>query len=95
VIYEYALTSPTGALTFNPATRRFDVSSIGAGLLTVCRSLSEETRYLPLQFNRLEFEESWGFTRLLRKLNQVEEEMGWLFKMEVKDGARGRNELEK
>jgi glycine cleavage system H lipoate-binding protein len=31
----------------------------------------------------------------LRKLNQVEEEMGWLFKMEVKDGARGRNELEK
>jgi hypothetical protein len=30
-IYTYALTSPTRSLTFIPSTRRFDVSTIGAG----------------------------------------------------------------
>jgi hypothetical protein len=57
LIYSYALTSPTGTLTFNRVTRRLDVSLIGAGLLTACRPLFEETRYMPLQLNLLVFGE--------------------------------------
>jgi hypothetical protein len=87
LIYSYALTSSTGSLCFNPITRRFDVSPIGAGLLTSCHSVFEETRYLPLQLNRLVFEmqvPSVWFMVLLAKLNRLEEDMGWIIKMDVK-----------
>ena len=87
-IYSYALTSPTHTLTFNVQTKRFDVPAIGAGLLTTCRSLSEETRYLPLQLNRLVFEvassPSVSFMVLLAKLRRLEEDMGWVLKMDVR-----------
>jgi hypothetical protein len=96
-IYFFALTTSTGDLTFNTSRRRFNVSSIGAGLLTTCRSLYSETRYLPLQLNRLVFElpsRCVWFTPLLTKLNKLEEDMGWIVKMEVKfsDGF-GRDEM--
>jgi hypothetical protein len=95
VIYTYALTSPTSSLTFIPSTRRFDVSTIGAGLLVTCRSLAEETRYLPLQLNKLVFhmpDFSVGFALFLEKLNELEEEMGWVLRRDVRivcaDGRR-------
>jgi hypothetical protein len=96
-IYFFALTTPTGDLTFNTSRRRFNVSSIGAGLLTACRSLYSETRYLPLQSNRLVFElpsRCVWFTHLLTRLNKLEEDMGWIVKMEVKfsDGF-GRDQM--
>jgi hypothetical protein len=94
LIYTFALTSSTRALTFNASTRRFDVLPIGAGLLTTCSQLFDETRYLPLQLNRLVFEmdaPSVWFMVLLSKLNRLEEDMGWVVKMDVKfrDGLIG------
>jgi hypothetical protein len=100
-IYTLALTSPTSTLPFNPTTRRFDVSSIGAGLLSTCSQIFDETRYLPLQLNRLVFDmESpcgvW-FMVLLKKVERIEEDMGWVVKMNIRfrDGAvgRGRGEV--
>jgi hypothetical protein len=85
-IYTFALTTPSGSLTFNPSTRRFDVSSIGAGLLTTCRALFEETQYLPLQLNKLVFEIPVLHVKLmvlLAKLTRLEEEMGWVVKTDV------------
>ncbi|KAH8731986.1 hypothetical protein GQ44DRAFT_271014 [Phaeosphaeriaceae sp. PMI808] len=86
MIWEYACTSSTGILSFDSESRRFDVSQIGAGLLTTCRSLFEETWCLPLQLNRLLFQvpsPSVWFMVFLAKLNRLEEEMGWVLKMEV------------
>lgn len=87
-IWDYALTSPTSTLSFNADTKRFDVSAIGAGLLTTCRLLFEETRYLPLQLNRLVFEvppsPSVSFMVLLAKLKRLEEDTGWVVKMDVR-----------
>ena len=95
-IYSYALTSPTHTLTFNVQTKRFDVSTIGAGLLTTCGSLFEETRYLPLQLNRLVFEvpssPSVSFMVLLAKLKRLEEDMGWVLKMDVRFSSLGKAE---
>lgn len=52
-IWEYSLTSPTGKLRYDANKKRFDVSKIGAGLLSVSHSLAAETYYLPLQLNTL------------------------------------------
>jgi hypothetical protein len=82
-IYTYALTSPTGTLTFSPLTGRFDVSTIGAGLLTTSRSLYDETRYLPLQLNRLVID-AWGYMGLLSKLNRLEQDMGRILSVDVR-----------
>jgi len=51
-IWDYTLTSDSKTLQYEPRTKRFDVSRIGAGLLAVCRSTSLETLYAP---TRLEF----------------------------------------
>jgi hypothetical protein len=94
-IYFFALTTSTGDLIFNTSQRRFNVSSIGAGLLTTCRSLYSETRYLPLQLNRLVFElpsRCVWFMPLLDKLNKLEEDMGWIVKMEVSFSDEFRKE---
>jgi hypothetical protein len=54
-IYSYALTSlPYHTLYFNHITDRLDVSNIGAELLATCRLLYEETRWLPLQLNKVQ-----------------------------------------
>ncbi|KAH7079459.1 hypothetical protein FB567DRAFT_122706 [Paraphoma chrysanthemicola] len=82
-IYVYALTSPTGSLTFDPLRGRFDVSDIGAGLLITSRSLYEETRYLPLQLNQLVID-AWGYMGLLSKLNRLEQDMGWMLRVDVR-----------
>ena len=94
-IYSYALTSPTGSLTFIPCTLRFDVSAIGVGLLVTCRSLAEETRYLPLQLNKLVFhmpDSRVGFALFLCRLNELEDKMGWVVSRDVRiicaDGSR-------
>jgi hypothetical protein len=55
-IYDYALTSETGFLQYRTKTKRFDVSCIGAGLLTTCRSISAETLCLPIRLNKLVFD---------------------------------------
>lgn len=94
-IYTLALTSPTRTLTFKPTTRRFDVSLIGAGLLSTCSQIFDETRYLPLQLNRLVFDmegPSVWFMVLLSKMERIEEDMGWVVKMNVRfrDGVVGK-----
>ncbi|KAH7349018.1 hypothetical protein BKA66DRAFT_392866, partial [Pyrenochaeta sp. MPI-SDFR-AT-0127] len=56
MIWKYALTSPTSTLHYISRTKRFDVSQIGAGLLTTCHFIGTETQYLPIQLNQLVFE---------------------------------------
>jgi hypothetical protein len=50
-------------LHFSAAKGRFDVAGIGAGLLTACHITALETRWLPLECNRLEFPSSGEFLR--------------------------------
>ncbi|KAF2826808.1 hypothetical protein CC86DRAFT_20876 [Ophiobolus disseminans] len=87
-IWAYSLTTPTHILTSDASTRRFDVSAIGAGLLTTCHSIFEETRYLPLRLNRLSFampgRRSRSFTALLAKLRRLEEDFGCPLEVEVR-----------
>ncbi|KAH6638884.1 hypothetical protein C7974DRAFT_122892 [Boeremia exigua] len=78
-IWNYALMDDTNTLLFNPRTKRFDISSIGAGLLTTCRSISAETMYTPLRLNTLVFSvgtigdvDMWV---LLAKLERLEQAM--------------------
>jgi hypothetical protein len=52
-IWSHALTSPICTLYFDSDTNRFDLSSIGAGLLTACRQTYHETRWLPVQLNEM------------------------------------------
>lgn len=52
-IWDYALRSDTETLRWDPWTKRFDVTDIGAGLLTACRCTSGETLYTPLRLNTL------------------------------------------
>lgn len=87
IIYEYALTSPDSNLHFDSESKRFDISQIGAGLLTTNRSLYMETRYLPLQLNRLVFvlrHTSMDLLMLFSRLDELEEEMGWILKRDVR-----------
>jgi hypothetical protein len=53
MIWQYALTNSFGSIQYDGATRCFDVSSIGAGLLFSCRSISSETVHLPLLLNTI------------------------------------------
>lgn len=55
MIWDYALRSDTGTLRYNLCSKRFDVSKIGAGLLTTCRVISSETLYAPVRLNTLVF----------------------------------------
>lgn len=87
MIWEYTLTTPDGYLRYDQSRKRFDVSSIGAGLLTVCHSVALETQYLPLQLNRLKFDmlgrENLPFLVLVSKLDSLEIELGWVFRRDV------------
>jgi hypothetical protein len=95
----YALTAPAGGLIFNSAKRRFEVSSIGAGLLTTCRSLYWETRYLPLELSHwLMFNvplPSVWFMVLLAKVNRLSEHMGRTVQIHVvfSSGMRWNRQL--
>ncbi|KAF2629250.1 hypothetical protein BU25DRAFT_420128 [Macroventuria anomochaeta] len=78
MIWNYALTSDTGTLQYNPSTKRFDVSHIGAGLLTTCRSISIETLYTPVRLNTLVFDtgivgdvDLWVLLARLGRLDQA------------------------
>lgn len=88
MIYEYALTSPTDALSYDTTKKRFDVSSIGAGLLTTCHFIALETQYMPLQLNKLAFNmptpANVDFMVFLARLNRLEAAMGWVLKMDVR-----------
>jgi len=55
MIWEAAFTSPTGTLHFSPTARHFDVSTIGAGLLTACHLTALETQWLAPRMNTLRF----------------------------------------
>lgn len=87
LVYLYVLTLPTRNLTFDASTRRFNVSTIGAGLLSTCLLVWGETRYLPLQLDRLRFKgltsSVWAMI-LLAKLNRLEEKLGLTLSMDVK-----------
>ncbi|KAJ4993590.1 oxidoreductase [Stagonosporopsis vannaccii] len=54
-IWDYALENEPKTLQHDPRTKRFDVSRIGAGLLTTCHSTFFETLYAPLRLNSLVF----------------------------------------
>lgn len=95
MIWEYALTTPDGCLTYNIKRKRFDVSSIGAGLLTVCHSIATETQYLPLLLNTLKFDVmDRGFEAsliLMSRLNDLETKLGWVFRTDVRFSVRDPN----
>lgn len=85
-IYSYALTSlPYRTLYYNYDTDRLAVSSIGAGLLTTCRLLYEETHWLPLQLNKVQLgipedpsEKLLACVRNLKGLQKGEnKDVGW------------------
>lgn len=90
-IYTYALTSlPYRTLYFDySSTDRFDVSDIGAGLLTTCRQLYEETRWMPLQLNTMEIgitlEPSKKLLACVKKLEALKKDKnkGWDFRLSV------------
>ncbi|CAO2647149.1 Nn.00g080710.m01.CDS01 [Neocucurbitaria sp. VM-36] len=88
MIWEAALTSPTGSLTYDSSKKRFNVSSIGAGLLTTCHFVALETQYLPLQLNKLVFNmptpANVDFMVFLARLNRLEAALGWVLRMDVR-----------
>lgn len=88
MVYEYAFTTSTGELFYDATKKRFDVTSIGAGLLTTCHSILQEVQYLPLQFNKLVFQmptpADVDFMVFLARLHRLEEAMGWVLKMVVR-----------
>ncbi|KAF1847734.1 uncharacterized protein K460DRAFT_333042 [Cucurbitaria berberidis CBS 394.84] len=88
MIWDHALTSPTGSLTYDTTKNRFDVSSIGAGLLTTCHCVALETQYLPLQLNKLVFDiptrTNADFMVFLARLNRLEAALGWVLKIDVR-----------
>ena len=51
MIWDYALTNDSGCLQYDASRQRIEVSGIGAGLLTTCRSISTETRHRPVRLN--------------------------------------------
>jgi len=55
MIWEFALTAPDERLIYNPAIARFNVSSIGAGLITTSHQIALETQFLPPKLNDLVF----------------------------------------
>ena len=78
MIWEYALTSDNGTLQYSLDTKRFNVSQIGAGLLTTCSSVSAETLYTPLLLNTLVFDvgtvgdvDLWILLARLERLEQA------------------------
>ncbi|UPX19942.1 uncharacterized protein EKO05_0010191 [Ascochyta rabiei] len=78
MIWEYALTNDTRSLRYNPDTKRFDVSQIGAGLLVTCRSISLETLHTPICLNTLFFNvgtigdvDMWLLLAKLERLEQA------------------------
>lgn len=58
LIWDFALTSDNYTLHYNTDSKRYNVSNIGAGLLTTCRTISAETLYTPLRLNTLVFDVS-------------------------------------
>ncbi|OAL43095.1 hypothetical protein IQ07DRAFT_650372 [Pyrenochaeta sp. DS3sAY3a] len=99
MICDYALTTPDGCLNYNIKRKRFDVSSIGAGLLTVCHSVAIETQYLPLLLNTLKFDVMDGDFEasliLMSRLNDLEMKLGWVFRTDIRFPARGPSLLVK
>lgn len=53
MIWDYALSSDSGTLYYDNRIKRFDVPSIGAGLMTTCRSTFNETLFAALRPNTL------------------------------------------
>lgn len=89
LIWEYALTSPTGELEYHLAAARFDSSTIGAGLFTTCHQVALETLYLPLRLNVLAFgnplvsgsrELEFGYLRFWARMSDIERKIGCLFR---------------
>ncbi|XPS81005.1 hypothetical protein M3J09_012949 [Ascochyta lentis] len=86
-IWVYALTSETNTLRYNPGTRRFNVSQIGAGLLVTCRSISAETLYMPLRLNKLVFNvgtKDVDLWVLLAKLERLEQAAQYSLRLRLK-----------
>ncbi|KAF2689009.1 hypothetical protein K458DRAFT_383680 [Lentithecium fluviatile CBS 122367] len=54
-IWQHAMTAPTGTPHLSPTSQRFDVSLIGAGLLTACHLTALETQHLPGECNTFVF----------------------------------------
>ena len=87
IIWEHTMTSSSGSLVYDSHSRRFDVSSIGAGLISTCHHTSQETKFLPLKLNKLVFDMPRLFSVehliLLERLNRLEEQLHWVLRMEV------------
>lgn len=88
LIYEYALTSPTGTLHYCTTKQCFDYSSIGNGLLTTCSTIAHETLYLPLRLNTLVFgygsnweDDAVSCLKFMRRRADVEGKLGRLLKI--------------
>lgn len=78
MIWKFALKSDSGALCYNSSTKRFDVSDIGASLLTTCHAISAETLHMPVHLNTLVFAtcqigdvDLWVLVARLERLEQV------------------------
>lgn len=89
-IWQYALASDTRTLRYDSCKRRFDVSNIGAGLLTTCRSICRETLFTPLYLNTLIFSNGiYGNVDmwiLLAKLERLEQCMEYSLRLELSIG---------
>lgn len=91
MIWNYALTNNSRSLHYNGRMQRFDVSHIGAGLLSTCRSISLETLYIPLRLNVLVFDVDQvgyvDFTMLWVRLEGLAGSHGFILDVKiVRDG---------
>jgi hypothetical protein len=81
MIWEYAMTASSGCLHYSTGEGRFDVSGIGAGLLTSCHLVALETTFLPLRLNTLVFEPpkrpERDLVRMMRKVIGIGKTFGW------------------
>lgn len=81
MIWEFALTSPTGTLEYSPKSHRFEVSPLGVSLLTTCHLTALETQYLPLKLNKLVFPCPGTFLRFMNKRARIEAKLGRVLEM--------------
>lgn len=81
MIWYYALASDSGRLQYEASTQRIDVLSIGAGLLTTCRSIYTETLHLPVRLNTVVFDvatvDMWEFVSAEAKLDDLAADHGY------------------
>jgi hypothetical protein len=76
MIWRHALTTPDERLQYDTASRRLDVTQIGASVSATCHQIAQETRHMHLRLNKICFDVQ-GFLRCQRRLMAVEGEVEW------------------